>query len=115
MPFVRDDGLGGERTEPTSLFKRITTLRGRVSVRRVRPSQYHVCVQELTIRAPLIEGWSEISFSFLREKRHHPDGTEAIVMTSPKTTIDWHVLSIYPMSSLYDYFYVTRRPLKKCQ
>lgn len=54
MPFVRDDGLGGERTEPTSLFKRITTLRGRVSVRRVRPSQYHVCVQELTIRAPYV-------------------------------------------------------------
>ncbi|PON31156.1 hypothetical protein TorRG33x02_358430, partial [Trema orientale] len=52
FPFVRDDGLGGERTEPTCLFKRITTLRGIVSVRRVRPSQYHVCVQELTIRAP---------------------------------------------------------------
>lgn len=52
LPFVKDDGLGGERTEPTCLFKRITTLRGIVSVRRVRPSQYHVCVQELTIRAP---------------------------------------------------------------
>ncbi|PON70458.1 hypothetical protein PanWU01x14_081270 [Parasponia andersonii] len=30
-----------------------------------------------------------MELSFLREKRHHPDGTEAIVITSPKTTIDW--------------------------
>lgn len=54
---------------------------------RPRPSQYHVCVQELTIRAPLLA--DRRPFSFLREKRHHPDGTEAIVITSPKTTIDW--------------------------
>lgn len=69
------------------MFKRITTLRGIVSVRRVMLSQYHVCVQELTIRAPLLA--DRRPFSFLREKRHHPDGTEAIVITSPKTTIDW--------------------------
>ncbi|KAK7295941.1 hypothetical protein VNO77_46240 [Canavalia gladiata] len=42
LPFVRDDGLGGERTEPTSLFKRITTLRGIVSVRRVRPIRHKI-------------------------------------------------------------------------